>query len=106
MSNQPLSEQFRIAAETWADKEAAASILEESKSAVLARRMAALGDVPINRAERDVKASDDWKKYIEEMCKARAEANLAKVQLEYMRMKYWENTGFEATRRAEMRMTG
>lgn len=106
MSNQPIAEQFRIAAEDWSDKEAAASILEESKSAILARRMTALGDVPVNRAERDVKASPEWQKYIDEMCLARAAANKAKVQLEYLRMLYWQYNGSEATKRAEMRMAG
>ena len=89
-SNLPLSEQFRIAAEHWADKEAAASLLEESKSAVLARRMAALGDVPVSHAERDVKSSAEWKQYIDAMCEARAEANKAKVGLEYIRVKFQE----------------
>ena len=103
-SNQPMSEQFRICAKAWADAEAAASLLEESKSAVLAQRMAALGDVPINRAERDVKSSEEWGDYIKKMCDARANANLAKVKLEFIRMKFHEQNSHEATRRAEMRL--
>ena len=103
-SNQPLSEQFRHAAETWADAEAAASLLEESKSAVLARRMAELGDVPVNRAERDIKASPEWSDYIGQMCKARAEANLAKVQVEYLRVKIqeWQSEAADERLRAKL----
>lgn len=103
-SNQAYSEQFRLAAERWADKEAAASLLEESKSSVLARRMTELGDVPVSHAERDVKASKEWGYYIEQMCKARAEANHAKIQVEFIRMRYWEQQGSEASKRAEMRL--
>jgi tartrate dehydratase beta subunit/fumarate hydratase class I family protein len=104
MSNLPFSEQFRIAAKDWCEKESAASLLEESKSAVLAQRMAAYGDVAVNKAERDVKSSEEWRDYIERMVAARGAANLAKVKLEYVRMKHWENQGAEATKRAEMKL--
>lgn len=104
MSNQMFSEQFRLAAKDWCEKESAASLLEESKSAVLAQRMSAYGDVAVNKAERDVKASPEWMDYIERMVTARGAANLAKVKLEFLRMKHWENQGAEANRRAEMRL--
>ena len=88
-SNQPMSEQFRICAKAWADAEAAASLLEESKSAVLAQRMAALGDVPINRAERDVKSSEEWGDYIKRRCAMRGPAPTSpRSSCEYIRMKY------------------
>lgn len=105
-SNQPYSEHYRMAAKDWVEKEAAASMLEESKSAVLAQRMAMLGDVPVNRAERDVKASEEWRDYIAKMVKAREAANLARVKLKYLEMKYFEAQGSEASKRAEMRLTG
>lgn len=106
MSNQPLSEQIRIAGETWADLEGAAHLLEESKSSILARKMAALGDIPIGRAERDVKASDEWEHYIKTMCDARLAANKAKIRVEYLKARYWEFSGIEATKRAEIRAMG
>lgn len=104
MSNQMFSEQFRLAAKDWVEKENAASLLEETKSAVLAQRMAAYGDVAVNKAERDVKSSPEWMDYITKMVDARGAANLAKVKLEFLRMKHWENQGAEATKRAEMRL--
>lgn len=102
-SNLPYSEQFRLAAELWADREAAASLLEESKSAMLARRMSDLGDIPINKAERIVKSSQAWTDYIAQMCADRAAANKARVQCEYLKMKFWEHNSHEASRRSEMR---
>ena len=61
---QPLSEQFRIVAKRWVDCDAAANLLEETKSAVLAQMMAKLGDMPVSRAEMNVKASDEWTEHI------------------------------------------
>lgn len=104
MSNQPISEQFRLAAKDWVDKDCAASMLEETKSAVLAQRMAALGEMPVNRAEQIVKASKEWHDWVSGMVKARTAANLAKVKLEYVRMRYGEWNSENATKRAEMRL--
>lgn len=104
MSNLPISEQFRLAAKDWVDKDSAASMLEETKSAVLAQRMAALGDIAVNRAEQIVKSSKEWHDWVAGMVKARTAANLAKVKLEYIRMKYGEYQSENATKRAEMRL--
>lgn len=104
MTNLPLSEQFRIAAKDWVDKDSAASMLEETKSAVLAQRMAALGDMPVNRAEQTVKASPEWHDWIAGMVNARTVANLAKVKLEWTRMRFNEWQSENATKRAEMRL--
>jgi hypothetical protein len=104
MSNQPLSEQFRLAAKDWVDKDAAASMLEETKTAVLAQRMGALGDIPVNRAEQIVKGSKEWHDWIAGMVKARTQANLEKVKLEWIRMRFSEQQSGEATKRAEMKL--
>ena len=104
MSNQPNSEQYRIVAKKWVEADAAASILEETKSAVLSQMMMAQGDMPVSRAEMVVKASSEWTSHIEKMVLARKEANLLKVHLEHIRMKHGEQQSFEATSRAEMRL--
>lgn len=103
--NRPISEQYRIAAKAWVELDAAASLLEETKSAVLAQRMRALGDIPVNRAEQIVKSSEEWMDFIVKMVKAREAANLAKVRLEYVRMKFNEWVSGDANMRAEMRLT-
>ena len=103
-SNLPLSEQFRIIAKKWVDADAAANILEESKSAFLSKMMADLGDMPVSKAEMNVKASSAWSEYIEKMVEARKNAALLKVQLEYIRMQFSEWQSHAATRRAEMKL--
>ena len=100
-----LSEQYRIVAKKWVDADGAARMLEETKTSVLSQMMKALGDKPAAHAERDVKASDEWREFISSMVEARTKANLAKVQLEYIRMKFNEWQAMDATSRAEMRMS-
>lgn len=102
--NRPWADQYREAAEEWADKESAAQLLEDMKSAVMAQKQAMLGDVPVNRAEQTVKASRDWEHYVQSCVDARKEANLAKVKVEFLRMKFQEWSNNEANKRAEMRL--
>ena len=99
-----ISEQFRIAAKQWVELDSAANMLEETKSAVLSQKMAALGDMPVSRAELIVKASEEWRDFVEGMVKARGAANLAKVKCEYIRMRFSEWQSAEATARAERRL--
>lgn len=100
-----ISEQFRIVAKEWVDLDAAANILEETKSATLAQKMIALGDMPVSRAEMTVKASADWREHVDAICEARRLANLKKVQLEYLRMKHSEWQAINANARHEMRLS-
>src|SRR3972149_9923528 len=87
----PWVDQYRNAAEDAADKESAAQLLEDMKSAVMAKKQAMLGgDIPVNRAEQTVKASRDWERYVQSCVDARKEANLAKVKVEFIRMRFAE----------------
>ena len=104
MSNTPLSEQFRLAARDWVDKDSAASMLEETKSAVLSQRMAALGDMAVSKAELAVKATPEWAEHVASIVKAREAANLAKVKMEWVRMRFNEWQSDAANRRAEMKL--
>lgn len=103
--NQNWSEHYRLAAKEWVELDGAARLLEESKTAVLAQKIAALGDMPHNKAEREVKASDEWQEYIERMVTARTKANLAKAKSEYTRMKFKEAEARAFAVRSEMSMS-
>lgn len=102
--NLPWSEQFRIVAKQWVDADAAASILEDTKSAVLSERMQALGDMSVSKAESIVKASPEWRSHVEGTVRARMASNRLKVQMEYLRMKFSEWQSHEATKRTEARL--
>src|ERR1043166_2742400 len=103
-SNLSWSEQFRIVSKKWVDADAAANILEETKSAVLSRLMLAEGDMPVSRAEMNVKAGKQWNDFVLSMVEARKAASLLHVQREYIRMKFMEWNTENASKRAEMRL--
>lgn len=101
----PLAELFRIAAREWVDLDSAANLLEECKSAVLSERMQALGNIPVSRAELKVKASPEWREYLQKMVEARSAANLARVKMKWIEMRFsvWQSS--EANQRAEVRLS-
>jgi hypothetical protein len=103
-ANIPASEQWYQAARKWADLNAAADMLEEGKSAYLSQRMMALGDMPVSRAELTVKASADWADYVKKMVRAREQSNLARIEAEFLKMRFTEWQAMDATHRQEMRM--
>jgi len=102
--NQTWAEQYRLAGHDWADLDAAANLLEDSKSAVMAQMQTKLGDMPVNRAEQTVKASPEWEFYINKTVEARRAANIAKVNLEATKMAFNEWNNREANARQEMKM--
>ena len=102
--DRPISEEYRIIAKKWVDADAAANLREETKSAFFSQLMQSHHNIPVNRAEIAVKASQEWQEFVAEMVSARKEANLLKVQLEYIRMKFYEWQSYNATKRAEMKL--
>lgn len=100
------SEKYRLAGEDWADKEAAAQILEDLKSAMMSQWQTELGDIPVNRAEQIVKASARWKEYIADAVEARRAANIAKIHKEVVKMKAMEQHAAEANQRTELKVLG
>ncbi len=103
-SNVPISEQYSRAAHDWADQDAAASMMEESKSSVLSQWMLATGIEAVNRAEANVKASQRWQQYIKDMVEARRKANHAKVEMEFLRMTMQEWIAADANNRVQARL--
>lgn len=103
-SNLPISEQYGRIAEEWVDAEAAATLLEETRSAHFSQWVTEQGDMPVNRAEHIVKASQKWMDYNIKMVKARQLANLKKVQMEQIKMRHWEWQSQAANQRVEARL--
>lgn len=99
-----ISEQYRIAAKKWVELDSAARMYEETKGAILAQKMAVLGDMPVSKAELSVKSSPEWMSFITEMVEAKTASNLAKVKLEWIKMRFSEQQSREATERAERKL--
>lgn len=100
----PLSEVWKEAADDWVDKDGAARMLEETKTLRFAQKTAALGDIPVNRAEQTVKASKDWWDEVVNIVNSRTEANKAKVYAESVKMRHSEHMNEDANHRAESRL--
>lgn len=103
----PLSEQYRIQAKKFVEADAAAQLLEETKTAMLqtwAQDIVRDEGVSGAEAERRVRATERWRGHIEAMVEARKKALLLKCQLEYIRMRHWEKQSDAATQRAEMKI--
>jgi len=105
---QLLSERYRIAADAWVKADAVARRYEELKTTRLEQMKNALiiriGPMPDNRAEREIKASDEWERYIIDMVDARTRANALKVEIVEIQMMEREQQDRNQTIRAEMRM--
>lgn len=104
MPGKPLSELYSEVAALWVDADAAATILEETKSAYFSQKVQSHALLPVNRAEHIVKASQDWRDYITNMVEARKTANHLKVKCDVIRMRSAEEQSAQATARAEMRI--
>ena len=100
----PWSEQYRIAAKNWVKADAAASLLEETKSSVLSQMMLKMGDIPVSHAEKQAKASYQWVDFLTKMVNAREDANLLRVEKEFLGMRFQEWNSAQANRRAEMKL--
>ena len=109
-SEQLLSEQFRIVARQWVDANAAADLLEETKTAnfsqlIMKEIEGSNEHMPYNRAEATVKGSAEWMDYLTEMVEARKRANLCKVKMEWIRMKFSEWQSLNANARQERNLS-
>lgn len=69
------------AGDDWADKECAASMLEEARKSLISQIATTdFANESAVKAEMLARASKQFKEYIVNMCKARREANKAKVR--------------------------
>ncbi len=88
------------AGEDWADKEAAASLLEETRKSVMAKLV---NESEGSVAAREYKALGDpeYKSFVEGMVTARKAANKAKVRYDSAKVLAEMRRTQETTRRAE-----
>lgn len=89
------------AGETWADAEAAAQLLEETKKSVLAKAMNEAPAQSIAAKEMLALASEEYQAFVAGMVKARAAANKARVRYDSAKILAELRRSQESTRRAE-----
>lgn len=104
MDPQKIYESIIKAGEQWADAEAAAALLEETRKSVLAKLMNEAELTSIAGKEMVALGSDDYRKFVEGMVKARAAANKARVRYDSAKVLAELRRSEESTRRAEMQI--
>lgn len=92
------------AGEDWADKEAAAQLLEETRKAVLAKLMTESAVASIGGKEMLALADPEYKRFLEGMVMARKAANKARVRYDSAKVLAELRRSQESTRREEMRL--
>lgn len=80
-------------------------LLEDSKSAIMSQMMMRCPEKSIAAKEMAVKASDEWNIHIVKINKARKDANLLKIKMDYLRMQAWEENSHAANDRVMARMS-
>ncbi len=90
------------AGEEWADAEAAAAMLEETRKSVLARLMNESTVASIAGKEMMALADPEYRRFVEGMVTARKVANKARVRYDSAKVLAELRRSQESTRRAEM----
>ena len=93
--------QIVTAGEEWADSEAAAELLEESKKTILAQIANDSKAGSVAAKEMAALGSAEYKLHVTKMVSARKEANRAKVRYDAVRVLAEMRRTQESTRRAE-----
>jgi hypothetical protein len=90
----------------WANADAAARLLEETKNTVRAEleRQHLTGGMTSAKAETFALADPNYRAHVESMVEARRKANLARVLFDSLRAEVELIRTVESTRRAEMRL--
>lgn len=95
-------ERLRIAGEEWADKDAAANALEETKKSVLSELLLQADGGTVAEREARAQANPGFRLHLINMVNARKEANRARVRYETGRIWAELVRTKESTKRAEM----
>src|SRR5262245_13194659 len=93
IDNRDYARWIKEAHDDWNDKDAAARLLEDTKSLLFAQKCNALGDMPVNKAEQTIKASIPWHDHVTRIVNAKTAANAAWGEYEYRKVRYeqWKN---------------
>lgn len=98
-----IHERLRLAGEEWADKDAAAAMLEETKKTLIAELSLKSAAGTVAQRELEALADPAYRLHVTNMVSARKEANRAKVRYDTGRVWAELRRSQESTKREEMR---
>ena len=87
---QPLSEQYRIAAKEYVKAKSISDLADALKPTRFAELMQAHADVAVSRAELAVRASQEWKDHVASVVAASEAADMARHKVKWSEMKFQE----------------
>jgi hypothetical protein len=99
-----LTDRLIEAGEKWSDLNAAAEVLEETKSTLLGKLLSEHFDEPAWKAEAKAKSDPRYNEHIFAMVEARKAANRARVRYDSGKAFVELARSAESTRRAEMNL--
>jgi hypothetical protein len=102
MEPEKIYESLVKAGDDWADAEAAADLLEQTRKTVLAKCMNDANGGSIASKEMNALASEEYESFLEGMVTARKAANKARVRYDSAKVLAELRRSQESTRRAEM----
>lgn len=103
-NNEPISERWYRAASNWVELEAAADLLESTKSSVFSQMVNQSERHSIAAKEVEVRAGDAWITHVRKIAAARKAANLAKIECEYLKMQMQEWISADANHRLQAKL--
>ena len=102
-----LREEWRLLAKQWVAAQSRADEFDEGRKMLMDELTLALvkDGMPVGRAEKEARISDQFKSYMRKAHDAKREANDLRIDMKNAEMAYWERNNAEATERAERRMS-
>lgn len=104
MDAEKIYDSITKAGEDWADKQAAADLLEETRKSVLAKLMIEADSTTQAGREMHALAEPKYREFVEGMVSARKAANKARVRYDSAKVLAELRRSEESTRRAEMNL--
>lgn len=102
MDSEQIYAEIVKAGEAWADAEAAASLLEETRKSILAKLQLEGQGTTVAAKEMYALADPEFRKHVDGMVNARRAANKARVRYDSAKILAELRRSEESTRRAEM----
>jgi len=101
---QPLSEQYRIAAKEYVKAKSISELADALKPTRFAELMQAHPDIAVSRAEIAVRASPEWKEHVASVVAAAEAADMARHKVKWIEMRFQEWVMQTASARKEREM--
>lgn len=103
---QSIEERYRLLGEEWADADAAYYLLDNTRTSIRSELVLKQQGIPNNRAEHVASASPEYREHVEKTADAKRRANLLRVRMDYLKMRFTKWNSADANQRTERKLIG